>query len=231
MQRRQIIFNKFPVYIGNMTQTNPYTLPEPDRSALITVDVQRDTLLGEAFEIPGTSEALPRIAAVAQAFRERSLPIIHVIRLYKPDGSNAELCRRANLEAGDKMFLSGSDGRLPAAEIMPSAAIVPEDSKLLAGEFQAIGTNEKLMYKPRWGAFFGTPLHAELTRLACNTIVLAGINYPNCIRATLYGASERDYRIIAVSDGISNFDERGWQELLNIGVVVKTAAEVARLYA
>ncbi|MGI9308953.1 MAG: cysteine hydrolase family protein, partial [Gammaproteobacteria bacterium] len=212
-----------------MVQTASYTRPDLDKAALVTVDVQRDTLAGQPFEIPGTSEALPRIAEIAQVFRRCAQPIIHVIRLYRPDGSNAELCRRQKLESGDQLFLSGSDGRKPAAEIMPAPDIVPDDELLLAGQFQGIGPVEKLMYKPRWGAFFATPLHQEVTRLGCNTIVLAGINYPNCIRATLYGASERDYRIIAVSDGISNFDARGWQELKNIGVVVKSASELVHM--
>ena len=36
-----------------------YTEPQLDASALITIDVQRDTLDGAPLEIPGTSAALP----------------------------------------------------------------------------------------------------------------------------------------------------------------------------
>ena len=41
-----------------------YTSPDYDRAALVTIDVQRDTLDGQPFEIPGMSQALPHIARV-----------------------------------------------------------------------------------------------------------------------------------------------------------------------
>ena len=74
--------------------TDRWTRPEFDRIALITIDVQIDTLDGQPFEISGTSQALPQIAAMCDVFREQEKPLVHVLRLYRPDGSNAELCRR-----------------------------------------------------------------------------------------------------------------------------------------
>ena len=70
------------------------------------------------------------------------------------------------------------------------------------------------MWKPRWSAFHRTPLDRHLLALAVTTVVIAGCNYPNCPRATVYGASERDYRVLIVSDAISgvrphHLDETG----------------------
>ena len=50
-----------------------------------------------------------------------------------------------------------------------------------------------------------------------NTLVVCGCNFPNCPRATIYEASERDYRIVAVTDAISGAYERGMRELEGIG--------------
>ena len=197
-----------------------WTEPQFDRAALVTIDVQRDTLDGQSFEISGTSQALPQIAALCDGFRQSGRPIVHVLRLYLPDGSNAELCRREALALGEKMFLVGSEGRLLAPELLCVDAPEPDDKRLLSGKLQAVGAAEWYLYKPRWGAFYKTSLQAHLEGLGVSTIVLAGCNYPNCIRAAVYEASERDFRVVAVTDGISNFTEHGWDELRSIGINV-----------
>jgi nicotinamidase-related amidase len=202
-----------------------WTQPEYERIALVTIDVQQDTLDGQPFEIEGTSQALPKIAELCAAFREAGRPIVHVMRLYLPDGSNAELCRRESLANGEQMFLAGSSGRLVAAELLPADAPEPDDARLIAGDLQAIGPAEWYMYKSRWGAFYKSGLQAHLESLDISTIVLAGCNYPNCIRAAVYEASERDFRVVAITDGISNFTEHGWSELRSIGINVMTAGE------
>ena len=106
-----------------------WTDPQFDHVALLTIDVQRDTLDGEPFEIPGTSQALPAISQLARAFREFQRPIVHVMRIYLPDGSNAELCRRNALAGGQQLFLSGSPGRLVASEVLPEHAPEPDDAR------------------------------------------------------------------------------------------------------
>ena len=68
-----------------------HTVPRYRESALFTIDMQHDLLDGQRFEIAGTSAVVPTISRVAQFFRKMGRPIIHVVRLYRPDGSNAEL--------------------------------------------------------------------------------------------------------------------------------------------
>jgi hypothetical protein len=48
----------------------------------------------------GTSAAVPAMARLAGDFRRRGRPIVHIVRLYFRDGSNAEWCRRHALERG-----------------------------------------------------------------------------------------------------------------------------------
>jgi nicotinamidase-related amidase len=208
-----------------MSTDSAWTRPDFARAALVTIDVQIDTLDGQPFEIPGTTQALPQISALCRAFREQDLPIVHVVRLYRPDGSNAELCRRSAIANGATMFIAGTPGRTVAPELLPANAALPDDELLLSGALQAVGPAEWYIYKPRWGAFYRTVLQQHLESLGVNTIVLAGCNYPNCIRATTYEASERDFRVVAISDGISNFTENGWRELRSIGINVLSATE------
>ena len=97
-----------------------YTDPEHRRSALITIDVQCDTLDGGPFEVPGTSAILPRIERLAETFRSRGAPIVHVVRLYKPDGSNVDPCRRDRVQHGASLVIAGSSGSQIAPPLLPS---------------------------------------------------------------------------------------------------------------
>lgn len=59
-----------------------YTQPDFDKSALITIDVLRDTLDGQPLEIAGTSAALPIMKQLLDFYRENNKPIVHIIRIY-----------------------------------------------------------------------------------------------------------------------------------------------------
>jgi len=64
------------------------THPDYTTAALIPIDVQCDTLDGQPFEIPGTSGILLPARQLLVAARELDIPIIHIVRIYKRDGSN-----------------------------------------------------------------------------------------------------------------------------------------------
>jgi nicotinamidase-related amidase len=59
---------------------------------------------------------------------------------------------------------------------------------------------------------------SHLDGLAVDTLVFAGCNFANCPRTSIYEASERDFRIVAVVDAISGLYDLGVQELERIGV-------------
>jgi nicotinamidase-related amidase len=177
------------------------------------------TLPGAPAEVPGTyNTILPNLQLIAQSYRLNSLPIIHVVRLYLPDGTNAELCRRTLLESGTRIVCPGTDGAELVNELKPSPAVRLDSVTLLAGGLQPVANQEWILYKPRWGAFYGTLLESHLRSLGVDSLTIVGCNYPNCPRATLIEASERDFRILLVEDAISGLYERGKQELQNIGV-------------
>jgi nicotinamidase-related amidase len=183
---------------------------------------------GQPLEIPGTSAALPNMRRLAESFRNRSQPIVHVVRLYKADGSNVDLCRRSAVERGAELLQVGSPGSKIAEALLPSQDVEFDPEVLLAGRLQSVGHREWAMYKPRWGAFFNTPLDAHLRGLGVSTLVFAGCNFPNCPRTSIYEASERDYRLVVIADAISGLDDRAQLELEGIGASVWTTAEYLR---
>ena len=106
-----------------MTANDRYTRPLARSAALVLIDVQRDfvDIPGDdaAMPVGGTRAAIPAMAKLATAFRERGLPIVHVVRLYQPDGSNVDLVRRQSIEQGARIAEPGSTGSQIAVELCP----------------------------------------------------------------------------------------------------------------
>ena len=203
-----------------------YTLPDFSSAALITIDMQQDTLYGQPFEIPGTSAILPILKSLLESFREVGKPIIHMVRIYRSDGSNVDLCRKERVEEGAQLVLAGSSGCEIAFELFSGQESHLQTEALLAGKIQRIGPHEVILFKPRWGAFYRTPLEAYLREQRISTLVFTGCNFPNCPRTSIYEASERDFRVLLIEDAVSGLYERGKEELRNIGVSVLKADEV-----
>jgi nicotinamidase-related amidase len=205
---------------------DPYTSPKFGEAALITIDTQRDVLDGAPFEVAGTSAALTSMRALLEAFRETDRPIVHVVRLYQPGGANADLSRRRALEEGMRVLTAGARGSELAEELLPRPDVHLEVEVLLAGGIQPLGPNETAIYKPRWGAFYETPLEAHLREVGVSTVVFSGCNFPNCPRTSVYEASERDFRIVVAEDALSGLYDRGRRELESIGVFLLSSAQI-----
>ena len=203
-----------------------YTSPDREHSALLTIDVQLDTTVRDGpLEIPGTLDALPFIQYLVKEFRELNLPIIHVVRLYRSDGSNVDMCRKSAIEKGKQVLIPGTLGSELMNELKPDTKIRLDPDLLLSGKLQQIGSAEWIMYKSRWGAFYQTPLEEHLHRLGINTLVICGCNFPNCPRTTLYEASERDFKVVLIKDATSVIYDFGIRELENIGTRVMNTSD------
>jgi nicotinamidase-related amidase len=205
--------------------TDPYTRPSPDSAALVLIDVQRDFYDDDApLLIEGTMAAIPAMASLVTEFRDRAMPIVHVVRLYRSDGSNADTVRRQAIERGARFAVPGSAGSQIAPELLPNPVELDHEL-LLSGGLQQIGPSEHVMYKPRWGAFYQTKLEQHIRDTGSDTLVFVGCNFPNCPRTSIYEASERDFRIVLVSDALSGLDDRGIKECRAIGVDVRNLSE------
>src|SRR6266487_3358706 len=114
----------------------PYTAPEFDKSALVTIDVQRDVLEGQPLEVPGSSAAADAIGRIAEGFRAAGRPIVHIVRLYKRDGTNVDPCRRHLVERGAAMLAPGSPGSELVPGLLPDPPTRLDSAALLAGTVQ-----------------------------------------------------------------------------------------------
>ena len=84
-----------------------HTAPEWGTAALLTVDLQCDLLDGAPFCIEGTSAAVPAALRVANVFRAAGRPVVHLVRLYAPDGDDVDRPRRTEVAVGRGMLTPG----------------------------------------------------------------------------------------------------------------------------
>jgi nicotinamidase-related amidase len=190
--------------------------PHWDRSALVVIDMQADFT-----DIDGTAEVIEPVSTLAAEFRRAGRPIVHIVRLYPAGSTDVDLPRRSS--AGS-LVAPGT----PGSEIVAGLPVpTPLDPRLLlSGRPQGIGEDEIVLFKPRWGAFYRTDLESWLRGRGVDTVVVAGCNLPNCPPATLFEASESDFRTVVVSDAVSRSSPERLADLAGIGVNVLTVATV-----
>ena len=143
---------------------------------------------------------------------------MHVVRLYKEDGSNVDLCRKWQFEEGElRAVVPGTWGSQLVASTNPTGADLDAEY-LLAGKVQEYTPIEFAIYKPRFGAFHDTCLHDFLTAKAVDSVVIVGLTFPNCVLAAQLGATDRDYRVSLVSEACTQVDDAGLAAMQNKGV-------------
>jgi len=181
--------------------------------ALVIIDMQNDFVLpGAPACVAGAMPSVPLVRRLLDQARAAGWPVFHVYREHRADGSDAEAFRRELFLAGRGICVGGTAGADLVAELAP-----------LPGEHQII--------KRRFSAFLGTQFDLVLRRLGVSTLVLAGTQYPNCIRATAVDALSRDYRVLVVTDACSAQTEAVARanifDLSNMGVACVPLGELA----
>ncbi len=165
----------------------PFDLDERP-SALIVIDMQHGFIdETSSLCIAGAAETVPACSRVIAAARAKGVPVIYALRRYAADGSDVEAPR---LEA----WLA--DRALSDACADKRTCDVPEP--------MAPAEGDRVLFKPRYSAFFGTELDVLLRRLGVCTVVLVGTTTPNCVRSSCYDALSLDYNVVVVSDCTSS---------------------------
>jgi biuret amidohydrolase len=64
---------------------------------------------------------------------------------------------------------------------------------------------EVVIDKPGKGAFYATPLQAELQRLGVTQLVLAGVTTEVCVQSTMREANDRGYDCVLVAEATASY--------------------------
>jgi nicotinamidase-related amidase len=176
--------------------------PEPGRTALIVVDMQRGFLdPGEAMEVPPARETVGAIQTLLALFRARRMPVVFTEFAYSE--SAPLLVGRLHPEHQPAKPGAPRGFGLPSSSCLegtPSADTVPE---------LAPRPGELVIRKRGYDAFASTPLDETLRARSVTSLVVAGTMTDICVLATVIGAFHREYRVTLVEDGVSTL----WPEI------------------
>jgi nicotinamidase-related amidase len=145
-------------------------------AALVVIDLQKG-IVGLPTVHPA-GEIVGRAAQLAQAFRERGLPVVLV---------NVTGGAPGRTDVGPPKFSRPADW----AELVPELDPQPSDH---------------LVTKQRWGAFLATDLHDYLRERGATQIVLAGIATSIGVESTARSAYDLGYNVALVVDAMTDGD-------------------------
>jgi nicotinamidase-related amidase len=170
--------------------------------------MQNDFVLdGGLLKVAQGKSVVPKIKEALDTFRAEDLPVFHIIRVHRSDGSDVEI-NRQELFRKHPFAVEGSYGAAVVDELAP-----------LPGEY--------VIPKVRMSAFIGTELDLMLRNLGIKEIFVTGIQTPNCIRTTVFDAIAYNYPVTVIEDAVgAQTDEihrANLRDMVNIGVrIVKT---------
>ncbi len=121
--------------------------------------------------VAGAAATVPALIITVNDARKSGSLIVWIRREYKADGSDMEAFRREKMRANGTLnvMAEGSYGAQPVAG--------------LEGE-----PGDPVVIKKRFSGFFGTDLKEMLDAHHIDTVVIAGTQTPNCVRATAFDA-------------------------------------------
>ncbi len=174
------------------------------KTALMIIDMQNDFVLPKASQcIAGAEAVVPNIKKILELFRSEKSPVFHLYREYRADGSDIEKTRLDDFLTHQKYCVPHTEGSNIIDALAP-----------IEGEYKII--------KNRFSGFMQTELDFILRRLGIDKIVVCGIQYPNCIRATVFDGVALGYDVTLITDATAAQTEEiakaNIVDISNIGV-------------
>ena len=161
-----------------------------NRPALLVIDVQYRTSgsksqpILEAIKEYSTAcgeyawRAIPNIAKLVAAFRERNLPVLYPHVAPKTAHDNRGFGAKA-----------------------PTILDVPSEGYEFVAEIAPLAT-ELVLPKCHASAFFGTALTSYLVSLGVDSLVVSGCATSGCVRATVVDACSLNYPVVVPEDAV-----------------------------
>lgn len=174
---------------------------DPDRTALLLIDMQRDFLepggFGEALgnDVSRLSAAIGPCAAVLEAWRHHRLMVVHTREGHRPDLSDCPPAKRLRGAPGRRIGDPGPMGRIlvrgePGHDLVPALATAP---------------GEPVIDKPGKGAFFATDLDLILRNRGIEALLVGGVTTEVCVSTTVREANDRGYRCVVLGDCCASY--------------------------
>ena len=168
----------------------------PERTAVIVIDMQRDFLepggFGESLgnDVSLLGAAIEPIKALLAGARQKKMLVIHTREGHRTDLSDAP---KAKVERGDPATRIGAPG--PMGRIL----IRGEDGHDIIPELYPIA-GEPVVDKPGKGAFYATDLYSILMHKNIESLIVCGVTTEVCVHTTVREANDRGYDSLLLED-------------------------------
>jgi nicotinamidase-related amidase len=153
-----------------------------DRTALVTIDLQNAMVAMPT--VHPIADVLAQAVRLSEAFRTRSLPVIHTRLSFAPDFGDA-FAPRAQRPLPNVNPGPGWDEAAEALEVHPT------DLKVV---------------KHQWSAFHGTDLDVQLRRRQIAGIVLSGLATSIGVESTARAAMDHGYNVTIAEDAVTDLN-------------------------
>jgi nicotinamidase-related amidase len=168
-----------PIAVPEIPHTERVAL-DPASTALIVVDMQHDFVSdGGSLQVADAQATVPAIADLIRRFRAAGAHIVFTQDTHR-DGD-------PEFRIWPPHALEGTHGWEIVDELHP----LPEDT---------------VLRKPRYDAFYGTPLHHQLRVWGVQTLVICGTVANICVHYTASSAALRWYDVVIPRDAVSALD-------------------------
>lgn len=179
--------------------------------ALVVIDMQNDFCDPEArLFVADAPTIVENVGEIMRRFRAAGAPVIVVLRQHRSAGLDVDHTRIGMFR--EDPFLATS----PGVDLVDGLEIKDTDV---------------VVVKRRWSAFFATDLDMVLRRMGVRSVVLAGVQTPNCIRATANDATSLDYHCLVLSDATASatpaIQAANLEDMSKMGVEIVTTVEVS----
>lgn len=180
---------------------------DPARTALLVIDMQRSFMdPRSSLYVPTAWDILPAVKGLVDFCRAARVPVIFTEFTSAPEIPNLR-----KDPFGPEHLVPGPG--LPTGWGMPSGnslvGMEGPESPAIVDEVKPL-PGEVVIRAPGLDKFYGTPLDLVLRSRDIRYLMVTGMLADLCVAATVYAATTREYRVTAITDGITTI----WPDIL-----------------
>jgi nicotinamidase-related amidase len=174
---------------------------EHAKTAVVTIDCQRGNLDPQIASLPVPADQCSRVIAGAnrllQMARANGIGVIHMTTVFEPSLLGTHPFERAMLELKES-FSPGTSSDFKRHKSPGS-----QEAAFVDG-LDVQPTDLVIDSKRTFDSFEGTPLDRLLRSMGKDTLLIAGCNTNTCVLSTAFGAYNRGYRTVVISDCVAS---------------------------
>ena len=174
----------------------------PGKSALLVIDMQHGFIdEGASLEVAAARDIIPNLASLIDAFRANEAPVIFTEFVYAENVP----CLRGDPFGIEHLPAEGT----PGFGSQSSNCLIGHNAGTGAESADTIPVlqplpEELIIRGHTYDKFYGTPLDLALRSLNISHLFMTGITTDVCVNATLIAATQRNYRVTALTDGCAS---------------------------